>query len=213
VIDVRGARDSRLTEGLLRLFAVLTIAVLVWNVARQWWADTGRITLLLLLISESFTLTLVLFARRAMVRDMSPVAIAATIYAMFFFVFLGYDGTRHLAPEWLCASLQLIGMAWQFIAKATLGRYFGLLPAARGLVTRGPYRMVRHPIYLGYLVAHVGFLFGSFSWSNLLVLVALYLAQVVRVLREEAMLADGELRTAYADYRIAVRHRLVPFVF
>ena len=65
-------RDSALTEGLLRAFAVLAYGLLVSNVGYHWWADTSRYTLLLLLLTESFTLALVLFARRAVVRDLSP---------------------------------------------------------------------------------------------------------------------------------------------
>ena len=74
----------------------------------------------------------------------------------------------------------------------TLGRSFGLPPAARGLVTSGPYRVVRHPIYLGYLMTHAGFLLSNFSWRNLGVLAVLYLAQAVRTLREEAVLHSGD---------------------
>ena len=35
--------------------------------------------------------------------------------------------------------------------KVVLGRSFGLVPANRGIVARGPYLLVRHPIYAGYL--------------------------------------------------------------
>jgi len=206
-------REGALTEGLLRLFAVLLLGWFIWNVARTWWIDTGRYTLLLLLVTESFTLALVLFARRAFVRDLSPLAIVATVYAALFFVLFNYTGTTHFVPESVGASLQLLGLAWQVLSKAALGRSFGLLPAARGLVTGGPYRVVRHPIYLGYLVSHIGFLLTNFSWQNLAVLVTLYLAQVVRMVREEAVLEAGEQRSAYRDYRSAVRYRIVPYVY
>ena len=69
------------------------------------------------------------------------------------------------------------------VAKVVLGRSFGLLPAQRGLVTAGPYRIVRHPIYFGYLIGHIGFLLVNFSWRNAAVLALLYVAQVVRIQR------------------------------
>lgn len=80
-------------------------------------------------------------------------------------------------------------------------------------MTGGPYRVVRHPIYLGYLVAHIGFLITNFSAQNVAVLVVLYVAQGVRMLREEAVLEGGEQAAAYRGYRASVRWRLVPFVF
>lgn len=55
-------RDSALTEGLLRAFALLLLGWFVWNVARVWWADTSRYTLLLLALTEGTALLLVLFA-------------------------------------------------------------------------------------------------------------------------------------------------------
>ena len=50
------------------------------------------------------------------------------------------------------------GSAWWSSGKLTLGRSFGLVPANRGVVIRGPYALVRHPIYSGYLITHLAFL-------------------------------------------------------
>jgi protein-S-isoprenylcysteine O-methyltransferase Ste14 len=206
-------RDSALTEWLLRAFGLLAYGTMVWIVARHWWADTSRHTLLLLLVSEGLTLALILFAKRAHDRDLSPAAIASTVSAMTFFLFFDYSGTLRLIPEWAGVALQCAGMAWQITAKMTLGRSFGLLPAVRGLVTGGPYQVVRHPIYLGYLIGHVGFLLSNFSLQSLLVLAILYTAQTVRMLREESMLKGSEQQGAYHAYCDAVRYRIVPFVF
>ena len=174
-------------------------------------ADPTRGTLLLLIVSEGYTLALVLLARRAARRDVSVPAVAATLYATGFVVLLTPNGTVSVAPEWVGASLQLMGMLWQFSAKVALGRSFGLLPAQRGLVVRGPYRVVRHPIYLGYLIGHIGFLLVNASPRNAAVLALLYVAQVVRMRREEAVLDDAQ--AGYRAYCRRVPWRLIPFVY
>jgi len=204
-------REGRLTEWLLRSFALLALAFVLARWGYAWWQDPARGTLLLLIISEGYTLLLVLLARRAERRDLSISAIAATLYATGFVVLLSPSGTRAFAPEWAGAALQLAGLAWQFASKVTLGRCFGLLPARRGLVVRGPYRIVRHPIYLGYLIGHCGFLLVNASPRNAAVLALLYVAQVVRMRREEAMLDD--LQAEYRAYRRRVPYRLIPFVY
>ena len=202
--------EGRRLEWLLRAFAVLAYGTMVWMVARHWWADPTRHTLLLLLLSEGLTLALIVFARPATLRDVSPAAMLSTVLALTFFLWFDYTETLRFIPEWAGVSLQVAGMLWQISAKVVLGRAFGLLPAARGIVTGGPYRVVRHPIYLGYLVGHLGFLLSNFSVQNVLVLSALYVAQTVRMLREEAVLGGSP---EYRDYTRRVRWRIVPFVF
>lgn len=203
--------EGRWTEWLLRGFALLAYGFAVSNLAAAWWSDHSRLTLLLLLLTEGYTLLLVLLARRASLRDMAPLTVIATMYAAFFFVLLDARDTTHLLPEWAGVAMQLCGTVWQFSAKFFLGRSFGLLPAQRGLVLNGPYRVVRHPIYFGYLIGHAGFLLANFSWRNAVVLALLYVAQVYRIRREEAVLAatSGE----YRDYQQRVRWRLLPFVY
>jgi len=203
--------EGRLTEWLLRGFALLLMVFIVARWGQAWMIDHSRWTALLLLVSEGYTLMLVLLARRAIQRDLSMAALAATVYASSYVVLLGDTGTMRLMPEWVGAGLQLTSMAWQFTAKVFLGRSFGLLPARRGLVMAGPYRLVRHPIYFGYLIGHIGFLLVNFSWRNAAVLALLYVAQVIRIRHEEAMLtSDG------GDYRLyqqRVRWRLLPLVY
>jgi protein-S-isoprenylcysteine O-methyltransferase Ste14 len=213
--DTTTPEEGQLTEWLLRSFAVLLLVFIVLRWGHAWVNEPTRLSLLFLLLAESYTLLLVLFARRASQRDMSVPAMLATTYAMGFMLLLQPDGTLRLAPEWLGVALQVLSMAWQFTAKVFLGRSFGLLPAQRGLVVSGPYRFVRHPIYFGYLVGHVGFLLVNFSWQNTLVLGVLYAAQVVRIQREEAVLAqaDGQAGDEYRQYRARVRWRLLPFVY
>ena len=202
--------EGRLTEFLLRGFALLAYGIAVSNLASAWWADPTRLTLLLLLLTEGYTLLLVMMARRASIRDMAPATVIATMYAAFFFVALDARDTTRLIPEVVGVVLQVLGTCWQFTSKFFLGRSFGLLPAQRGLVTGGPYRLVRHPIYLGYLIGHIGFLLANFSWWNFGVLALLYGAQVYRIAREESVLAASD---DYRAYQKRVRWRLLPFVY
>ena len=60
------------------------------------------------------------------------------------------------------------------------------------------------------LIADVGFLCVNFSWRNAAILGVLYAVQVLRIRREEAVLAGS---AAYRDYQQRVRWRLLPFVY
>lgn len=200
-----------MTEWLLRVFGLMVIFFAVSNLAFHWYADRSRWTLLMLLLTESYTLTLVLIARRASRRDTSPLSMVATAYAVLFYALFDTGHTVAFIPELAGVAFQVVGTAFQVTSKAFLGRSFGLLPAGRGLVTSGPYRLVRHPIYLGYLIGHVGFLLVNFSWRNFAVLAVLYAAQVWRMRREEAVLAASN--SDYQAYRSRVRFRVVPFVY
>ena len=96
------------------------------------------------------------------------------------------------------------------LGKLTLGRSFGLVPANRGVVIRGPYALVRHPIYSGYLITHLSFLIAHPSWWNAVVIGIADTALILRALIEERVLnGDAE----YQAYCRRVEWHLVPGVF
>jgi protein-S-isoprenylcysteine O-methyltransferase Ste14 len=116
-------------------------------------------------------------------------------------------------PPWgLTAGLvvQLFGLAICVTSFLCLGRSFGFVAADRGLVQRGPYAIVRHPIYLSYLFLQTGYLLQSISIRNALVLVFVASCNVGRARAEDRMLATND---DYGEYRRQVRWRLVPGVW
>ncbi len=106
--------------------------------------------------------------------------------------------------------VQLLGLAICVTSLLALGRSFGFAAADRGLVRRGPYTVVRHPIYASYFVLQFGYLLQSVSVRNALVMLFASSCNVGRALVEERLLArSGQ----YDPYRRQVRWRLLPGVW
>lgn len=191
-----------LTAGVLSLFA--------WKAIHQWLAAPGRVTLLLLVIAACVTTGLSLFARIPKQRDWRPLVVLLSIGGTYGFALYQLAPGVKLVPESIGAALQILGILWQLFAKVSLRRSFGILPANRGVVSRGAYRFVRHPMYLGYLMTDIGFLLTNFGWQNLLVYAIQLGLQVGRIGFEEKMLSTDESYRAYKD---VVRYRMIPKLF
>ena len=84
------------------------------------------------------------------------------------------------------------------------------MPANRGVVVRGPYTFVRHPIYTGYLITHVAFFIAApIPWNAAVILIA-DTALILRALMEERVLSQD---VEYQGYCRRVNWHLVPGVF
>jgi protein-S-isoprenylcysteine O-methyltransferase Ste14 len=111
---------------------------------------------------------------------------------------------------WSGIVLQLAGAAVAVTCILTLGRSFGFAAADRGVVTRGAYTVVRHPMYASYLLLDSGYLLQSLSVRNAAVLVVVILCNAGRALAEERLLANNR---DYLAYRRRVRRRVIPGVW
>jgi protein-S-isoprenylcysteine O-methyltransferase Ste14 len=114
------------------------------------------------------------------------------------------------APHVVAELIQLVGIIVAIVSLGVLGRSFGLVAANRGLRTGGPYRVVRHPAYLGYLIAWLGYVAENPSPRNLIVLALGMSVQVVRMHEEERLLEDDP---DYRRYKVRVPCRLIPYVY
>jgi protein-S-isoprenylcysteine O-methyltransferase Ste14 len=88
----------------------------------------------------------------------------------------------------LALSFTLSGTLLAFWSAWYLGKSFSLLPQARTLVTTGPYRFVRHPIYLGGLLITAGEVWLRFSPLVIGLNALFVVAQIVRLRYEEEIL-------------------------
>jgi protein-S-isoprenylcysteine O-methyltransferase Ste14 len=150
---------------------------------------------------------------RAIAKDHNPVAIAAAMIGSFalYGLFL-VPGQGRSTDVWVLAASDLLlagGMAWALYSLTYLGKRFSIIPEARGLVTSGPYRLVRHPIYLGEIIAGFGLVLPTLFTLHILVFAVFVGAQVVRTHFEERV-----LRTTFPQYAGYARQtrRLIPYI-
>ena len=78
------------------------------------------------------------------------------------------------------------------------------------LVTNGPYRFIRHPMYTAILLGCLGLLITQFTWVRLLVFLSLAIVLITKLTWEESMLVQKF--EAYKKYKNRTS-RLIPFLF
>ena len=207
--DPEPARSTWLIRTSLNLVGAVGAAYFA-KASLQFYVQTHRLIGAAFLVEQTWVVVAYLIRRpaRAVTRRMGDwlLAFGGTFGGVLF-----RPGGAH--PQWgvsIGLGIQLLGLVICFVAFLALGRSFGFAAADRGLVTRGPYAVVRHPIYASYLLVLSGYLLQSISVWNALVVVFVTSCNVGRALVEDRMLATNR---QYEAYRSHVRWRLVPGVW
>lgn len=207
--EVRGGSATYITPAVLDRFEQLVI-ILLWSLMAWRMVDSPGVWGWLALASEGAILAFVLIRRPAQgialnLKDWM-LAFAATGAPLL--VQPGVQPVTWLVPIGL--ALMIAGNLVSIWAKLVLRRSFGIAPANRGLKLSGPYRLVRHPMYGGYLIMQVGILILMPSWFNLGLYLVAWGLQIRRLLAEESLLGED---ARYVAYKHDVRYRLVPGLY
>ncbi|MCX6893265.1 MAG: isoprenylcysteine carboxylmethyltransferase family protein [Verrucomicrobiota bacterium] len=178
---------------------------------------------LLVVLTPTFTLTdwiyvsqnlLVLgitLTRRPPERQDRSLASGAAVVIAYTYTYAQVACLRWVPGEvgWSTGGLVLVtlGACLSLASLLSLGRWFGVRPALRGLATKGPYRAVRHPMYLAYLISDIGYNLQEWNTGTVLLVMAGWASLLYRIRAEERMLSRDPGWPAYAA---RVRYRLLP---
>jgi protein-S-isoprenylcysteine O-methyltransferase Ste14 len=141
--------------------------------------------------------------------------VAFGIYVLSLLVCSGRSsGSEALLLASSGALLGVAGTALVIWSRAELGQAWSFVPKAdqvTGLVTTGPYRLVRHPIYLGLVLLSMGQAIAFGSWPAL----TIALSAILPTLAWRATAEERLLNRVFGDRYTAYRQRtrmVIPYL-
>jgi len=214
----------RVLPAIVFLFlGVLQLQLVTPEISSAWARnlDLGTFTLILnrlLFLVFAGGIALIYVARKpAKAGRKDPAAFVVSMYASFVLLafrpvasWLNVSVPVDNSPGGLVLSnlLLVAGLAVSATALAYLRFNFSIMPEARDVVSGGPYRVVRHPIYLGEIISGLGLLVVLPSPWLVAVLGTFIAAQLYRTSIEEATLTQAI--PGYSEYARRTTHRLIP---
>lgn len=129
------------------------------------------------------------------------------------FAYFIFDSTL-LANNYLI-TIQFIGfviLIWGVIVMRI--RYFNVQPEVKinaNLVTKGPYKIIRNPMYLGLILFFTASIISNFSFFNLGVLIILIIVLISKIGMEEDLLSE-RFGKEYENYKKKT-YRLIPYIY
>ncbi|MCL4560654.1 MAG: isoprenylcysteine carboxylmethyltransferase family protein [Chloroflexi bacterium] len=129
--------------------------------------------------------------------------------------FLGIGRISWVLTGWVGLVIMLLGLGLRIWSMRVLGAYYSRklkIGDEQDIITQGPYRVIRHPGYLGTILLWVALSLALADWIAVAIVAVMMLAIYSRRIRtEEAMLL-----TAFGEnYRQYCQHtwRLIPFIY
>lgn len=201
---------SRIVSSAVKIVAnavvILGFGLMAYACYRKY-RETGSINWFGLLIVNSLFVAMYIAKRDATSISASPL--------LWLLAFAGTCVPLVMRPTAPSASaltgnfLQVVGLCGVVASLLSLRRSFGIVPAHRGVRTRGLYRFVRHPLYASELFAILGFVIANPSLWNISFWLGDCLLNFARARAEEAFLGRDPV---YSQYQARVRYRFIPGV-
>lgn len=188
------------------------LGLIAWELSDSYWSDPAA-SLLSLLTVAYLALIVSSYVRRGPdvpLRRGDWLAQVVALLGANLLVPLSLLPVQSSGAEMFAVIMGVLGLAFSFWAVWHLGPAFSIVPEARRLVQSGPYRWVRHPLYLAGFLIGLGLLGASFSPSSLGLFLGFVGCQGLRMEYEERVLSEGLLE--YPQYRQRT-WALLPHIF
>lgn len=132
----------------------------------------------------------------------------------FFFIFLllsSFPLNKISLSAYIFMLFSFVLILWALIAMQKSKLRILPEPSANAiLITKGPYRFIRHPMYTAILLGSIGLLINYFTWLRLAIAVALAIVLLIKLNWEEKMLSQK-----FDEYKEYMKHtrRILPLLF
>ncbi len=203
------SRSSILLDMCERVFVMTMLGSFIYRMLLHY-SLTANIADVLLVISESLTVVFIMLRKPSATLSRRPTDWILALSGSATPLLVAPSSVHPIALPAIIFAIMVVGLFIQISAKIVLGRSFGMVAANRGVKVAGPYRFVRHPMYLGYEIGHVGFLLAMPTLTNAALYTLGLSIQIMRIFREEDVLKRDPAYRAFAG---RVHYRLLPGVF
>jgi protein-S-isoprenylcysteine O-methyltransferase Ste14 len=196
-----------IATGIFNIIVPLFFAVFAWKYAAAF-VHTVRISNLIIL--GKTVLDLHFYVRKTTAIFIRTSAYAWLIALCGTVIPLMFRPSDEPSDFWIATMIQVIGLAMQIYVIRTLNRSSGAEVAGRSIKRSSLHGLVRHPLYLTFMISQFGYVLNQTTLYNLCILVLVTFFQVLRINEEERLLLEDE---AYQDYKERTPWKVIPCVF